>query len=105
MYVKEIDRVSMSEIKNYISSLQDEDTITVETLIMIHYAYHQNDEDFDGGLNLLDLLYKKLKPYYEISWDVKGMKDIIRTSCNPEEAYYDLLHQMLTPEMICCYGI
>jgi hypothetical protein len=105
MYIQEIDRVSMTEINTYLASLGEDDTITVETLVMIHYAYHHEDDDFDGGLNLLDLLYNKLKNYYEISWDVNGMKEIIRTSCNPEEAYYDLLHQMLTPEMIGCYGI
>lgn len=105
MYIKEIDRVSMSEINHYLASLGEQDTITVETLVMIHYAYHHNDTDFDGGLNLLDLLYNKLKKHYEISWDVNGMKDIIRKSCNPEEDYYDLLHQMLTAEMIACYGI
>ena len=106
MYIKENHRIDTDEVYQMLQLMEDGTQVSVEMLISIHHAFHQHDTDFDGGLNFLDCLHHKLAPYFdEIMWDLDGIKDIIRTSPKPEEAYYEILEQMLTPEMIACYGI
>lgn len=106
MYIKENHRIDIPEVYETLDRMEDGEQVSVNMLVMIHYAFHQYDTDFDGGLNFLDRLHHKLAPYFEeIMWDLDGIKDIIRTSPKPEEAYYEILEQMLTPEMIAFYGI
>ena len=78
---------------------------TVETLVMIDYAYHNEDENYQEGLSFLDRLHKKLSNFFEISWDVEYLKDLLRKSENPSEDFIAVLKEILTQEMMECYGI
>ena len=97
--------MNIDEVSVILDQMDDINEITVDILLMIHYAYHHNDTDFDGGLKLIDKLYHKLGLYYDISWDVESIKSIIRTSPNPEVDYHIILNQLLTPGMIACFGV
>lgn len=78
---------------------------SVETLVMIDYAYHNEDENYQEGLSFLDRLYKKLSNFFEISWDVEYLKDLLRKSENPSEDFIAVLKEILTQDMMECYGI
>ena len=78
---------------------------TVETLVMIDYAYHNEDENYQEGLSFLDRLHKKLSNFFEISWDIEYLKDLLRKSENPSEDFIAVLKEILTQEMMECYGI
>ena len=86
-------------------TIEDENNIPIETLVGVHYAYHKNDADFDGGLNFLDLLFKKLNKPFKLNWNVEEMKNQIRNSDNPQMAYLDLLRNILTTDMTAYYGL
>lgn len=81
------------------------DNITPEILLMIDYAYHHTDENYDGGLSFLDRLYKKLILYYDIRWVLPNMKDSIRDAANPKTTFLDILNEILEDGMVNCYGV
>lgn len=105
MYVKENHRATKEDISNILATMNDGDDVSVELLVKIHHAYHWMDPDFDGGLSFLDKLHHKLTLYYDVAWDLDGIKSIIRESSKPEEEFYEILRQMLTADMIACYGV
>lgn len=81
------------------------DNITPEILLMIDYAYHHTDENYDGGLSFLDRLYKKIILYYNIQWVLPNLKDTIRDAANPKKAFVDILNEILEDSMVACYGV
>lgn len=96
---------SIEEVSEILDQMDEMNEITVSTLLMIHYAYHHNDTDFDGGLKLIDKLHDKLTKYFDVCWDIENIKIIIRTSPDPGFDYKYLLSQLMTPEMIACFGV
>jgi hypothetical protein len=74
-------------------------------LLGIHYVFHKDDPDFDNGLALLDALWAKLHSPFRLDWNVVDMKDRIRNSDDPQEAYKSLLGSILTNQMIAYYGL
>jgi hypothetical protein len=87
-----------------LKDMQDVD-ITPEVLLMIDFAYHNGDRNYDGGLSFLDRLYRKLSLYFQIQWNVSNLKDMIKSSNNPSSTFIDVLNEILTNEMIECYGV
>lgn len=81
------------------------DNITVETLLMIDYAYHNTDKNYEDGLSFLDRLHWKLSMYFPINWQPQNLKDIVRNSASPAITFVQLLNAILTPAMIDCYGV
>jgi chromatin remodeling complex protein RSC6 len=79
--------------------------ISPEILLMIDYAYHSEDENYGDGLSFLDRLYKKLSLFFEINWEVEHLKILIRNSQNPSSEFVVLLNELLTEDMIQCYGV
>lgn len=107
MYVKENHRITNQKLDEVLDSLEVDGDVPLDVIIMIHYVYHQMDDNYDGGLSLLDSLHHKLALYFDsaATWDLDGIKSIIRESNKPQEEFYGILHQMLTPEMIAIYGV
>jgi hypothetical protein len=79
--------------------------ITPEILLMVDFAYHNMDSNYDDGLSFLDRLYWKLSKYYPIQWNVPNLKTMIRKSDNPATTFVDILNEILTEDMVICYGI
>lgn len=93
--------MDIKRMLDYIHNIE----VTVETLVMIDYAFHSEDQDYDEGLSFLDRLYKKLSMYFEINWDVEYLKDLLRKSEKPSEDFIAVLKEILTDDMIECYGV
>lgn len=104
-YINKTLRKSIQEVSDILEEMDDMNEVTLDTLLMIHYAYHHDDTDFDGGLNFIDKLYHKLGLYYDIYWDVESIKNFIRSSPDPQYDYHSILKQLLTSGMIHCYGV
>ncbi len=105
LYLKKDICLPEEQVSLFLSLLEDWSEVNASVLMMIHYTYHRDDEDFDGGLKLIDLLYNKLSKYFDIEWDVENMKNVIRNSEYPGYDYLDILNNLLTPEMIVVFGI
>ncbi len=87
-----------------LDSMQDTD-ISPEFLLMVDFAYHNTDSDYDDGLSFLDRLHWKLSMYFPIQWNIQNLKKMIRTSNNPTGTFVDILNELLNEEMIACYGV
>lgn len=97
-------RKTKEEIDDMLKNMQDID-ITPEVLLMIDFAFHNTDRNYDHGLSFLDRLHRKLSIYYPIDWNVENMKLTIRNSNNPAGMYLDILNEILKDDMIACYGV
>lgn len=84
----------------------EQEFITLSDLVRVHYACYKDFDDFDGGLNLFDQLKKKLSLYYNNvqNWNVNKMKEEVRNSAHPEDEFMMTLDEILTQDMIDCYG-
>lgn len=97
-------RKTKDEISNMVRQLEIVE-ITPQTLLMIDYAYHNTDDDYDNGLSFLDRLHKKLSKFYPIQWNVPNLKQTVRDAYNPSVMFIDILNEILTDDMVACYGI
>ena len=97
-------RKTRQEVSDILSDLHDSD-ISPEILLMIDYAYHNTDLNYDDGLSFLDRLHWKLSKYFPIQWNVKNLKRMIRDSHHPSTTFVDILNEILTEDMIACYGV
>ena len=77
---------------------------SVECLVGVHHAFYHDDPEFDGGLNFLDKLFAKLEKPFGLVMDIPRIKNYIRYSNNPKEAYVAVLKSFLTEEMQYYYG-
>jgi hypothetical protein len=97
-------RKTKTEVQGMIDSIGD-DEITPELLLMIDYAYHNTDKNYDDGLSFLDRLYSKLAIYFPIQWNVNNLKVSIRNSKTPSVTFVAILNEILTTDMIEWYGL
>jgi len=97
-------RKTKEEIDDMLKNMQDVD-ITPEILLMIDFAYHNTDRNYDYGLSFLDRLHRKLSMYFPIQWNVPNLKKMIRESNNPCGTFIDILNEILTENMVACYGV
>jgi len=102
--VSQNSRKMKSEIRSMLADMQNID-ITAEFLLMIDYAYHNTDNDYDDGLSFLNRLQSKLSGAFPIQWNIQNLKKFIRESPNPSEMFVDVLNEILTDEMITYYGV
>lgn len=105
MYIKENHRITREQLDDVLNGLEVDGEVPLNVLVQVYHVYHKQDDDFEGGLGFLNRLHHKLSMYFDIEWDLDGIKSILRESNKPEEEFYEILHQMLTPEMIACYGV
>lgn len=97
-------RKTKREIDDILANVGD-DNIAPELLLMIDYAYHNTDKDYDDGLSFLDRLHRKLSLYFPIQWNVHNLKLSVRTSNNPAATFLDILNEILDDAKIACYGV
>lgn len=93
-----------SEVSEMLNTLGKID-ITPEILVMIDYAYHNTDDNYEDGLSFLDRLYKKLSTCFLIRWNVTKLKKMVRDSTNPTVTFMDILNEILTDDMIYYYAM
>ena len=105
MYIKENHRITREQLEEVLDTLEVDGNVPLEIIVQIYHVYHNQDEDYEGGLGFLNRLHHKLSMYFDIQWDLDGIKSILREANKPQEEYYDILHQMLTPDMIAVYGV
>lgn len=79
--------------------------VTAEVLLMIDYAFHNTDNDYDGGLSFLDRLQAKLSGVFPIQWNIQNLKKFVQDSNDPVQMFLDILNEILTDEMIVYYGV
>jgi hypothetical protein len=97
-------RKTKEEIQEILNDVQDND-ITPEVLLAIDFAYHNTDANYNHGLSFLDRIYEKLSRYFDIQWNVENLKSTIQASNIPSTTFVDILNEILTPEMVVCYGV
>jgi hypothetical protein len=97
-------RKTRSEINEMLNNMQDCD-ITPEFLLMIDFAFHNTESNYEDGLSFLDRPHWKLSKYFPIQWNILNMKNMIRNSNNPSGTFVDILNEILTDSMIECYGV
>lgn len=105
MYIKENHRITREQLDEVLNGLEVDGDVPLNVIVQIYHVYHNQDEDYEGGLGFLNRLHHKLSMYFDIEWDLDGIKSILREANKPQEEYYDILHQMLTPDMIAVYGV
>lgn len=97
-------RKTRNEIGEMLNTMEDTH-VTPEFLLMVDFAYHNMDSNYDDGLSFLDRLHWKLSKYFSIQWNVPKLKKIIRSSNSPSTTFVDVLNELLDEEMIACYGV
>lgn len=97
-------RKTKTEMDVFLKDVVEHD-ITPTVLLMIDYAYHNTDDNYDDGLSFLDRLHKKLSRYFDLQWNIPKLKYTVRTSSNPFVTYRDMLNEIVTPRMIAIYGV
>jgi hypothetical protein len=97
-------RKTKEEINEMLEYMNDVD-ITPEVLLMIDFAYHNTDPDYDRGLSFLDRLHRKLSLYFPIQWNLHNLKFSVRNSKTPSTTFVDILNEILTDDMVACYGV
>jgi hypothetical protein len=102
--VSQQNRKTKDEIRLMLSDMQHID-ITPEVLLMIDYAYHNTEDDYDDGLSFLNRLQAKLSRVFPIQWNIQNLKKFIRESNNPSQMFVDVLNEILTEDMIAYYGV
>jgi hypothetical protein len=102
--VSQQNRKTKVEVGHMVAEMQHID-ITPEVLLMIDYAYHNTDNDYDDGLSFLNRLYTKLSEPFHLQWNLPNLKQFIRSSNDPPQMFLDVLNEILTDEMILYYGV
>lgn len=102
--VSQQNRKTKVEVRLMVAEMQHID-VTPEVLLMIDYAYHNTDNDYDDGLSFLNRLQSKLSGAFPIQWNLPNLKQFIRNSNDPAETFLDVLNEILSDEMILYYGV
>jgi len=102
--VSQQNRKTKSEVMAMVVNMQHID-VTPEVLLMIDYAYHNTDDDYDDGLSFLNRLYSKLSAPFHLQWNLPNLKQFIRSSNDPSQTFLDVLNEILSDEMIIYYGV
>lgn len=90
-----------AEINQLGNSLAD-----VNLLVKIDYVYHHRDNNYDGGLSMLDRINAKLGRNRVNPWNIESMKDNIRNSMNRQRAFMETIESMFpTLSEIEYYGL
>ena len=78
---------------------------TWPVLLGIHYAFHCNDEDFDGGLSFIRALIRKLGNFHP-EWNYEQLQNRIQIAEFPQMEFVLVIQAMLAdPNDIAYYGI
>ena len=94
--------VDKAVVDKAISTLRENDDVPLELIVMIDHAYHNEDENYDGGLSFFDRLEWKLGLFFELGWTAEELKSMVRDA--PED-YMRILGSVLDAEKIDVYGV
>lgn len=98
-------QVTKNEVENQINNLGD-NFADINLLVMVDYVYHHQENSYDGGLSMLDRINFKLGRNRPNPWNIQHMKDNIRNSLNPQQAFLDTINMMMpTVSDIVYYGL
>lgn len=104
MFVHQLLRASKAEVSEELENIGD-GHVDESVLIMIDYAYHSHEPNYDYGLSFLDRIAAKIGRFHP-NWDIQEMKQQIRDSDNPEEEYIKIIIKMFEkPGMFAYYGV
>lgn len=103
-YVPEECRKTIEEVTSILKNMKDND-ITPKVLLMVDYAYHNTDNDYEDGLSFLNRLHTKLSRCFLIEFDLYILKQKTSYSNNPSVDFLDGLNKILTDKMIEYYGV
>lgn len=79
--------------------------ITWETLMMMDYAYHHEENEYNNGLSFLTRLAKKLGQFHP-EWSLNEFENRIITSDNPTNEFVRVIQEMLSdPSDVAYYGV
>ena len=81
--------------------LAKDEPATPELLVMIDYAFHSGDEDYDGGLSFFNRLHNKLSRFYKLFWE----PDTIKKTIHSEEVYMAVVRSLLDGDKVVTYGV
>lgn len=103
-YISNEYKFDKNELDNLLANLGEDDA-TWETLLMVDYAYHNQENEYDGGLSFLDRLSRKLGRFHP-NWNVNEWKDSIRNSNNPTDEFIRIVSHMLENHSdVAYYGV
>ena len=96
MYVPIEYRCSKAEVEQLLSHIMNDDDYVADwqMLLRIDYAYHNQDNNYDGGLSFVDRIIGKL----HLPQNAENLKSRIRDSMDPELEYVDVISQLLSSE-------
>ena len=105
MYVPDYLRLTIQQVNDKISNMQEGDPVNAKQLIEIDHAYHKDEQNYNGGLSFIDRIFGKIGRFHP-NWNVIEMKQEIMTSDDRENAYVDRIIAMFDrPGMIEFYGL
>lgn len=94
--------VTKSQVDAIIQNMNEHDEVPLELIVMVDYAYHSSDADYDGGLAFFDRLHYKLSLFFPIQWTPEELKNRLR---NAPDDYISVLRSILDKEKIEVYGV
>lgn len=104
-YIPQSLQVTKSDVEDQINNLGD-NFADISLLVMVDYVYHHQENSYDGGLSMLDRINFKLGRTRNNPWNIQMMKDTIRNSLNPKQAFMDTIESMIpTIADIIYYGL
>ena len=105
MYVPEHLRLSVQEVTDKIGNIEEGEFIHAKLLIEIDYAFHHDDQNYNGGLSFIDRIFEKIGRFHP-NWNANEIKQNIMTADDRENAYVDQIIAMFDiPGMKEYYGL
>jgi len=105
MYVPDYLQLSMQEVTGKIANIEEGEFIHAKRFIEIDYAFHKDDQDYNGGLSFIDRIFEKIGHFHP-HWNVIEIKQNIMTADDRENAYVDRIIAMFDrPGMKEYYGL
>jgi hypothetical protein len=105
-YVSEYYHVSIPAINQFLEEVDDDNYVPGwEVLLKIDYAYHHDNDHYDGGLSFINRIYEKLR-YRHPQWSAIAFRHRIIQADDPEYEYLSVISEMLADEQDrIIYGI
>lgn len=104
MYLYNHWQVTEQEMNAEINNLGD-NFASPELLVKVDYFYHHQDNNYDGGLSMLDRIYAKLGQFHP-EWNIQNMKDNVRNANNSQEEFILTIRNMFQSlNDIAYYGL
>jgi len=78
----------MQQVIEKLADIEEGEFIHAKRFIEVDYAFHKDDQDYDGGLSFIDRIFAKLS-IFNPHWNVTEIKQSIITADDRENAYVD----------------